>query len=181
MKTPRLIVLPSSLAIALLLACGGQESQTDTAAMRDTAPMTAAAAPDTTAEALWAHLEQQNYRERWQMWPGKGRLYTGQEPHGMLLTTYVNALAHDALTNGAARMPAGAIIVKENYMRDSTFAAATVMHKVTGYDSANSDWFWMKRNADGTVDGAGRVGMCIQCHGSRRTNDFIFTSNLAGQ
>ena len=43
--------------------------------------------PDTTAAALWAYLESQQYRQRWSLWPGKGRLYTGSEPHGMLLTT----------------------------------------------------------------------------------------------
>jgi len=62
----------------------------------------------------------------------------------MLLTTYVNDLARDALTNGVSLMPAGAIIVKENYMPDSTLAAVTAMHKVSDYDPAHNDWYWAK-------------------------------------
>ena len=112
-------------------------------------------------------------------WPdeyGKSALYAGTEPHGMLLTTYANDLAHDALTNGATTMPTGAIIVKENYMPDSTFAAATVMHKVAGYDAQNGDWFWAKYDPNGVPEDAGRVAMCAQCHAGARQRDFLMTA-----
>ncbi len=36
-----------------------------------------------------------------------GEYYTGNEPHGMLLTTYLNDLALDALTNAAGEMHVG--------------------------------------------------------------------------
>ncbi|CAN5830745.1 hypothetical protein BH23GEM9_BH23GEM9_30060 [soil metagenome] len=131
-------------------------------------------APDTTAEALWAHLQDADYRS-WPMFPGTGELYSGTEPHGMLLTTYVNRIASDALTNGASALPAGAIIVKENYMPDSTFAAATVMHKVPGYDAGNGDWYWAKYDPNGVVEDAGRAPMCQQCHAAQRQRDFVMT------
>jgi hypothetical protein len=134
--------------------------------------------PDTTAAALWAHLESADYRANWATWPEKGTLYTGQEPHGMLLTTYLNAAALEAVTTMAGVMPAGAIIVKENYMPDSTFAAATIMYKVPGYDAEHNDWFWVKRNADGTVDADGRAPMCQGCHAAERDNDYVFTGRL---
>jgi len=133
------------------------------------------AAPDTTAEALWAHLQEADYRS-WPMFPGKGELYSGTEPHGMLLTTYVNRIASDALTNGASALPAGAIIVKENYMPDSMFAAATVMHKVPGYDAQNGDWYWAKYDPNGVVEDAGRAPMCQQCHAAARQRDYVMTS-----
>ncbi len=57
--------------------------------------------PDTTAVALWAYLQEVEYRDNWELWPEKRELYQGQEPHGMLLTTYVNPAAHDALMNKA--------------------------------------------------------------------------------
>jgi hypothetical protein len=132
------------------------------------------AAPDTTAEALWAHLQAADYRS-WPRFPGTGELYSGTEPHGMLLTTYVNRIAHEALTHGAATLPAGAIIVKENYMPDSTFDASTVMHKVPGYDAANGDWYWAKYDQSGVPDGAGRVPMCQQCHAAARQRDYVMT------
>ncbi|MGH7449404.1 MAG: cytochrome P460 family protein [Longimicrobiales bacterium] len=139
-------------------------------------PQAVSQAADTTAASLWAHLQRENYRT-WPLYPGKGELYTGTEPHGMLLTTYVNRIAHDALSNGAGSMPAGAIIVKENYMPDSTFDAATVMHKVPGYNPQNGDWFWVKYDANGVAEeGAGRAAMCQQCHAAARPRDFLMTA-----
>lgn len=40
--------------------------------------------------------------------------------------------------NGVGSMPSGAILVKENYMPDSTLAATTVMYKVDGFDPGNT-------------------------------------------
>lgn len=167
-------------AFLLAAACGGDDYAD--AAAEDSAAgdaMLAVAAPDTTATGVWTHLETQRYAATWPMWPGKSALYSGAEPHGMLLTTYVNGLALDAITNGATVLPAGSIVVKENYMPDSTLAAVTVMYKSAGYDGEHNDWFWMKRLADGTVEASGRVGMCQTCHGQSST-DFIMTAALGG-
>lgn len=121
------------------------------------------ALPDTTAQAVWAYLQEVDYRG-WELWPGKGELYEGTEPHGMRLTTYLNGAAHDALTTGSGPMPNGAIIVKENYRPDSTLAAVTVMYSAEGYDAEHNDYFWAKYQTDGSVDAAGRVQSCISCH-----------------
>jgi hypothetical protein len=137
--------------------------------------------PEPSAEAVWQHLQASDYTS-WALWPGKGEQYQGGEPHGMLLTTYVNALALDALTNGAGRMPAGAIIVKENFMGDGTHAATTVMYKSAGFDPEHNDWWWLKRDADGTIAAEGgpegMAQMCIGCHSGKSDNDYIFTSEL---
>lgn len=164
------------IAMMTFTACAGGDEDTESApAVEATAtPVTAAASVDTSGSALWEHLQQANYRS-WPKWPGKGELYQGTEPHGMLLTTYVNELALDALTNGAATMPAGAIIVKENYMPDSTFAAATVMHKVSGYNAEGGDWFWAKYDPKGVPEDAGRVAMCQQCHSANKQRDYLMT------
>jgi hypothetical protein len=134
--------------------------------------------PDTTAASLWTHLEDVDYTNAWAMWPEKGALYEGQEPHGMLLTTYVNEVAMAALTDHTDRMGAGAIIVKENYMPDSTLAAVTVMYKVAGYNPGAADWFFLKRLADGTVAASGRVASCQGCHVQAAANDYLFTGPL---
>ena len=133
--------------------------------------------PDTTAAAVWAHLQEQDSQD-WPMWPGKGAFYQGQQPHGALLTTYLNTSARDAVTNQAGTLPPGAIIGKENYAPDSTLAATTVMYKAEGYDPENNDWWWMKRLADGTVEAQGRVQGCIGCHGGSADNDYILTSSI---
>lgn len=163
--------------VATVAACapddGGQQSAVPEPA--ETAPPAAAAmAVDTTAAALWAHLTESDYRT-WSLWPGKGTLYEGTEPHGMLLTTYVNALALDALTNGASPLPAGSIVVKENYMPDSTLAAVTAMHKVAGYAPDAGDWFWVKYLPGGSVEVAGRAPMCQACHSANAGADYLMT------
>ncbi len=167
---------PTALLVLVLAACSGGDNADDAPPAEPPPPaVQQVAAVDTTPEALWAHLEQSSYKS-WPMFPGKGQLYKGMEPHGSLLTTYVNQLAQDAITNGAATLPPGSIIVKENYMPDSTYAAATVMYKVAGYDAANGDWYWAKYVADGSIEASGRVAMCAQCHTANKQRDYVMTA-----
>ncbi len=169
---------------ALVLgACAPGDQEADATA--EVEPEVEAAAevsmPEPTAAAVWEHLQSSDYTS-WSLWPGKGEQYQGAEPHGMLLTTYLNDLALDALTNGAGRMPVGAIIVKENFMGDGTHAATTVMYKAAGFDPEHNDWWWLKRDADGTIAAEGgpegMAQMCIGCHTGKADNDYIFTSEL---
>lgn len=171
MKRQWLVVL---LAAALpALACdGGQEAGAEGApdagqemAVPSDAEQQAVALPDTTAQGVWSYLQEADYQD-WRLWPGKGELYEGTEPHGMLLTTYLNDAAYEALTSGSGPLPAGSIVVKENYMPDSTLAAVTVMYAAEGYDAEHNDWFWAKYQTDGGVDAAGRVESCQACHAS---------------
>ena len=138
--------------------------------------------PDTTSVSVLAYLEEVDYQnnEDWNLWPGLGEKYTGQEPHGMLLTTYLNPLAYDALTGKKGSMPNDAIIVKENYTPEGEFAANTVMYKKSGYNPEHNDWFWLKVLADGTVANEGMVPGCQACHGlpERKANDYIITGPL---
>jgi hypothetical protein len=145
-----------------------------------TAEVEEIALPNASGAALWRYLEAVDYRANWELWPDKGELYVGQEPHGVLLTTYLNPAAEQALASMAGSMPAGAIIVKENYMPDSTLAAVTVMYKVEGYYPTHKDWFWLKRLADGTTEVEGRAAGCIACHSAQANNDYIFTGSLTG-
>ena len=134
--------------------------------------------PDTTGSGVWNFLQEVNYQEEWELWPGKGEKYQGGEPHGALFTTYLNSPALDALTGKAGSMPNGAIIVKENYTADGTFDMVTVMYKVGGYNPDNNDWFWAKVKANGEVDAEGQLQGCQACHGARRDNDFVMTGEL---
>lgn len=173
----------ASLAFALVAgACAGEtapdEEATDAVETPGPAPATetepAATGPDTTAEAVLTHIREADY-ESWALWPEKGRLYEGTEPHGMLLTTYLNGPAAEALAEGAAEMPDGAIVVKDNYGPDSTLMAHTVMYKVVGYDADHADWFWAKYGADGTVQASGRVAACAECHAQASARDYLVT------
>lgn len=175
MKHPIAITL-----VALAAACGGDRPAGNESATPAPPPAPAAAVvPDTTDAALWSYLQEQDYAS-WPKFPGKGERYAGTEPHGALLTTYVNELARDALTNGAVTLPPGAILVKENYMPDSTLAAITVMHKVQGYDGDHSDWYWAKYDAAGVAEASGRVASCAECHGSHADRDYLMTALPGG-
>lgn len=132
--------------------------------------------PEPTAEDVWGYLERVQYQKNWDYWPGKQELYQGQDPHGVRLTTYVNPAALDALGRKAEQMPTGAIIVKENYSPDAKLAAVTVMYKAQeGYNPEHNDWFWLKRQPDGTVDAAGKVDGCQSCHQASQ-RDYLLTS-----
>jgi len=137
--------------------------------------------PDTTAENVWEHLQQEDYRENWWFWPEREPFYQGTEPHGALLNTYLNKPAHDGLlvmrnNESINDLPFGSIIVKENFAPDSSLAAVTVMYKAEGFDPEHNDWWWMKRLADGTVEASGRVPSCIGCHEEAQHRDYLMTS-----
>ena len=144
---PVLVLMLSAIALA---ACGESDGPDR---------------PDTTAASVIAYLEEVDYQESWELWPGLGEKVEGGEPHGMLLTTYLNPVALKAFNDKAGAMPDGAIIVKENYTPDGTLAANTVMYKKSGYNPDHNDWFWLKVLADGTVEKQGMVEGCQNCHG----------------
>ncbi|MHB8881079.1 MAG: cytochrome P460 family protein [Thermodesulfovibrionales bacterium] len=113
----------------------------------------------------------------WQLWPDKGRLYKGSQPHGALLTTFVNNAAYFSLKQGKG-MADRSIIVKENYTADKKFIALSVMYKIKGYNPAAGDWFWAKYSPDGKVEASGKVTACIDCHARQSANDHIFTGKV---
>ena len=134
--------------------------------------------PDTTADSLVVYLDEIDYQESWELWPGLGEKYEGGDPHGMLLTTYLNPAAYDALTGKDGVMPEGAVIVKENYTPEGELAATTTMYKKSGCNADHNDWFWLKVLADGTVDKQGKVEGCQTCHGEVADNDYVWTGQL---
>ena len=176
----------SILTVVALAACGGgdQTAETDDAGQSQASEgMTGAEAttapqslPDTTAQAVWEYLQDVDYASSWTLWPGMGELYEGGDPHGRLLTTYVDDVALGAVQGSAATMPADAFIVKENYMPDSTLTAVTVMYKVPAYDPEHANWFWAKYTPGGAVDAAGRVESCQDCHADG--NDYVLTDDF---
>jgi hypothetical protein len=187
MSIQRAKLLRSVCAALLVAACAGGDEAADHA--EETA--VSVAMPDTTGASMWSYLQEVDYQEHWDLWPDKGALYAGQQPHGMLLTTYLNDVAMQALRDQTGTMPAGAIVVKENYRPDSTLAAVTTMYKVPGYNADHNDWFFTKHLANGDLDRVpegmpmagmameGRLGGCQSCHTSVRANDYLFTGALS--
>lgn len=133
--------------------------------------------PGPDAAKLNTYMVRDDPYKTWQLWPGKGKLYKGTEPHGALLTTFVNKNAYFAIKHKKV-MEDGSIIAKENYNADRKFVALTVMYKIKGYNPSAGDWFWAKYNPDGTVAAQGRVKACIDCHSAKKDNDYIFTGEV---
>lgn len=131
--------------------------------------------PSPDAQSVWDHVTEHQYQENWALWPGTSEMYEGTEPHGAVLTTYVNPIAEEALSDLSGEMPRGSVIVKENYKPPQQLMAVTVMYKAAqGYNPDHNNWFWLKRLADGTVEASGKVESCQACHGVSQ-NDYLRT------
>lgn len=179
--------LALALAFGLAGCAPGEDAEMADEATEDEAEVSLEL-PDTVGADVWGYLQAVDYPEAWALWPGRGARYPGGEPHGAMLTTYVNDIARGAIESRAGSIPAGGIVVKENFMPDSSLAAVTVMYKVDGYNPDNNDWWFGKYLPDGTLDRSpdgtpleGRVGGCTGCHGGAAGNDFIFTAPLGGE
>jgi hypothetical protein len=131
--------------------------------------------PATDGAALHKYITKTSPYTQWALWPGKGKLYKGTEPHGAFLTTYLNDKAAGGLKMRSEGMPIGSIIVKENYTPAKKLAALTVMYKTEGYNPDAGDWFWAKYAPDGTVQAEGKVAACIGCHQVAKARDYLMT------
>lgn len=133
--------------------------------------------PGSDAGKLNEYITKYKPYTEWNLWPGKGKLYKGTEPHGALLTTFVNDTAYYSL-KGKKGMADGSIIAKENYSSDKQFKALTVMYKIKGYNPEGGDWFWAKYSISGKAEVSGKVKACIECHGKKKNNDYIMTGDI---
>ena len=130
--------------------------------------------PPADAEALWKYVTEADPYTGWGFWPGRDGLYKGTQPHGAQLKLYANGPALEAAKTGQP-MPYGAIVLKGNYGKEGkTLMAVTPMYKVKGFNPEGGDWFWAKYKAGGEVEKAGKVQGCINCHASRKDQNWIF-------
>jgi hypothetical protein len=117
---------------------------------------------------------------KWALWPGKGKLSKGTEPHGIYITVYVNDKALESIKK-VGGMVDNSIIIKENYNADKRLTSVTVMQKVKGYNPEGGDWFWVRFDPDSKVTNEGKVAMCIGCHTGAKGNDYIYTGKVTAQ
>jgi hypothetical protein len=127
------------------------------------------------AADLYVMFTQDSPYTEWGFWPDVEGLRVGQAPHGAFIKNFVNEKA--MMPSGTA-YPYGSLIVKENYMPDTTLAKLTIMYKVKGYNPDAGDWFWAVYGADGTVEAEGRIQGCVGCHRAREAQDHVFLRDL---
>ena len=123
------------------------------------------------------HIIGQEPQKKWAVWPGKGKMVKGTEPHGAIITVYVNDIALESIKAGKG-MGNNSIVLKENYTPARKLAAVTVMYKVKGYNPEAGDWFWAKYNPDYEIEAEGKVGMCLGCHTGAKGNDYLYTGKV---
>lgn len=169
MKTMRIV-----LAVFFLLSvCAPAFAIHETQPAETQAPL-----PGADAVKLYEYLAKQKPYTSWELWPGKGKMYKGSQPHGEFLTTYVNDAALFGIKGRKGSMPESALIVKENYGADKKLIALSVMYKVRGYNPAAADWFWAKYDGSGKVLASGKAEACIACHGKKKDNDYLFSGEM---
>jgi len=128
--------------------------------------------PGPEAVKLNEYITKHNPYTSWNLWPGKGKYYKGSEPHGSLLTAFVNDNAYYSIRD-KKMMSDGSLIVLENYSPDKRLIAVTVMYKMKGYNPQAGDWFWAKYSPGGKVETSGKAKSCIECHATKKENDYI--------
>ena len=180
MKKSWVIILSLIVLFSLNLISGCQQSTEKTAGSNDKAAETTAgygnkAAP--SGEDLRILIYEQAPYQEWALWPGKGKLFKGMEPHGVYVTVYVNDTALESIKN-ATGMADNSIVLKENYSADKQLVSVTVMQKIKGYNLEGGDWFWVRFSTDSKVNDEGKVIMCLGCHTDAKTNDYIFTGKV---
>lgn len=131
--------------------------------------------PPADGKAFWTYITETEPYQEWAPFPGYEGMYEGKSPHGAYLKLYANEIAVQAAKQGNP-LPAGSILVKENYAKDQkTLAAVTPMYKIDGYNPSAGDWFWAKYGPEGKVMAEGKVNSCIQCHSEKEKQDYIFS------
>jgi len=150
-------------------------------AIHDTVPAeTQISEPGPDAASLSEYIIKHKPYTKWELFPGKGKMYAGTQPHGAFLTTYVNDNAYFSIKDKKG-MADGSIIAKENYTAEKKLNSLTVMYKIKGYNAEAGDWFWAKYSPEGKVLASGRSDACIVCHEAKKDNDYIFSGAVLKQ
>lgn len=126
---------------------------------------------DGIGEATLISLEDERYRETWELLEATSPLHAGSEPHGALLTTYVNDAALDAIEHADLSMPPGAVIALENYQADTTLSSISVMVRLGDPDPEYGGWCLARLGPAGEWE-AGPRDACGSCH--ILDPDFVF-------
>jgi hypothetical protein len=130
--------------------------------------------PGANAAKLYRYITlPKRYSDTWKVWPEKGKMYTGKQPHGSFLTTYLNKEAMGSLKAGDA-LADGSIIVEESYGPDKKLEALLVAYKIKGYSPETGDWFFAKFSPlNGYVLESGKDASCTKCHRESKIDAFF--------
>ena len=120
-----------------------------------------------TAENIWQEI--QGYSDWGQAvdWTGVKASLDGT--HGNFVQIWLNQEALPSFEDStSADLPYGSISVNEGYSSSdgSNLNTITVMKKIEGFDPDHGDWFWASYDVNGSVNNAGSISSCYNCHAS---------------
>ncbi len=124
--------------------------------------------PPAEATALHEHLQKKEYRT-WSLWPGTTEKMPSQFPHGIQQTTRVNERALSAIEGNRAELPAGALIVKEEFEAESQPETLSVMLK-----TEEGQWFYARYEGGKLIEYPRMDSMCNNCHVSMKKSDNLY-------
>ena len=130
--------------------------------------------------AIYASITETDTYTNWGQFPEATGTIESSPPHGPFARVYINDIASAALGGSPENLPDGSIIVKDSIETEDAASQGTltIMKKVAGYNAETNDWFWVMVSPSGEVQSEGNVDMCISCHGSASSNDYIFLHQL---
>ena len=172
------VILVCSLAI--LAGCQKASEQTSSVKGKTTETSAGYSATALNGASIGKLIYEEMPYTKWALWPGKGKLFRGTEPHGFYITVYVNNIGLESIKR-ANGMADNSIVLKENYNADKQLTSVTVMQKAKGYDPDGGDWFWVRFGPDSKVTAEGKVIMCLGCHTVAKDNDFIYTGKVTAK
>jgi len=153
--------------------CGGAETGAEPAGVDSPEP-SACAAANVTEEGQVSDEDARHAMRlfrQYRTWERANAQPYESEPHGLLLTDFVNNLARDAWL-ARRGYPVGAALAAEGWRKNVRAMVWLMEKRPPGFDSEHGDWWYATVDPDGKVRNAGRVAACIDCHATA-ANDYV--------
>gem|GEM_PF-1884727 len=138
--------------------------------------------PDASAAEPGPGEFKSDYRTSSAFFTKMSQAVKGASPHGSVRIWYSTNIK-DLASQTSFSVPEGTVAIKEfdETGDGSKTGIAVMVKKEKGYDSANNDWYYEMRDANGAAlpqPAPGKVAMCIGCHLKDRATDFLGGTQL---
>jgi len=130
---------------------------------------------DAGARELLKRVRADDYRA-WQRAPGYETRRSSNAPHGGAVEIFVNDVVAELLTleEPVASWPVGSVIAKDGYSGAQLELTALMEKRSDG-------WYWAEYDAEGTAMFSGHPPTCLDCHGTRASQDYTQILDLPAQ
>ncbi|MCG8374915.1 MAG: cytochrome P460 family protein [Chlorobiales bacterium] len=154
--------------ICVLTGCPAQENTT-----KEETETAAKETPDFEQMAIDLWNEEFSHFGYWELIPGTAKHQESKgNPHGHYGSIYGNDITMDAINQQFEVMPDGAILLRENFNEEMEQLKITVMRKT------EEKWFWAVYDFDGSVQTAGDLRKCQECHRQAEYDSLFVLSNM---